>query len=871
MTNLDKLILAVISDVTQYEEQLTYVLKNNLTNQEFDKFDDYLIALIESNPTVVKEISIINLRYFKKVDNPFWLGYTFNTLIISLLKTNSFDLIFPYTKQALLFCMGNKKMYAPGHSICSNLKNNYNALKQDELIQILKLNVDFYKKYDKNKLAVKNMLQASLIFSNFGSYQAAYRLIADAEEFCGEKKLQLLHADVIATLATISMEEGDFPFAESTFEKSFTLYSENNKPIPYRHLFNWGTTLIRTQRYSEAEDVYNTIKSNYPKYKDPRIDLNLAITYKNQLKYDLAIAVLKQLEPQIEPENSSEWIMEYYLILSNVLALNAQYDSAVIALNKCVFAIEKYLFKIFRFHYRRGIRSKYYRRIVDVLQLVFPVTNPMELINVLVYLKLNSQSDWLSIIDWVEQIKNNSDIDIKDKTQLNDKFSSLLNFGGVIVNSFKEKYDDPFEDPSIDEQNNYLPLSHHLPWQELTLIIQMIVEKYSLDSPYQLSSIKKLSSVLKERIKYSAVLFVFIVKEKYLIYNISNNINNVYEIESDVIIEHSIKLLHYRNPTTEAVLNVSSPKEQFRSSLESLTFKLSYILNDLINFIVSEKKLKITIIPDVFDSSLPLSATFFSVPELEDLFLSGQLTIESIPVLYKGYDGEEKIDSTSVITNKYNSLDLFEEEGKLLEKHFHPHYKKISVDKNNRLLNWSTHLQKSKSIHVISHGSPISFYTDPAFAALDGESLSLSSFQNIFLNSRCSLFVLNACNSGDTVNNNFHIFFKSYEAISFVSILLQNRRSKVIAAQWPVLDTFSYIFTAIFYEKIKNESNICNAFAQTIAEIKRSDKQHFLTIVKKIENETIRTQKEELIVNASSNEPFDRVLMFGCLNIYGLL
>lgn len=62
MTNLDKLILAVISDVTQYEEQLTYVLKNNFTNQEFDKFDDYLIALIESNPTVVKEISIINLN-----------------------------------------------------------------------------------------------------------------------------------------------------------------------------------------------------------------------------------------------------------------------------------------------------------------------------------------------------------------------------------------------------------------------------------------------------------------------------------------------------------------------------------------------------------------------------------------------------------------------------------------------------------------------------------------------------------------------------------------------------------------------------------------------------------------------------------------
>jgi hypothetical protein len=120
------------------------------------------------------------------------------------------------------------------------------------------------------------------------------------------------------------------------------------------------------------------------------------------------------------------------------------------------------------------------------------------------------------------------------------------------------------------------------------------------------------------------------------------------------------------------------------------------------------------------------------------------------------------------------------------------------------------------------------------------------------------------------IDSNF-TFFKSYEAVSFVSILLQNRKSKVIAAQWPELDTFSYVFTSIFYQKVKRTSDIRTSFAQTIAEIKKSDKDYFLAIVSQINDKTIRAQKEELIRNANSNEPFDRVLMFGCLNLYGLL
>ncbi|MES2373370.1 MAG: hypothetical protein V4557_12370 [Bacteroidota bacterium] len=871
MTTLDLLKNTVTSNIEEYEVVLNNCIAKKMTKREFDELDDYILGLIEKEPFLAKKIAFINLKVSKTLNEPHWVGYTYNTLINSLLRTNSIELVFPYFKEGLFFCITNSNMFRAGHSICSNLNNGFNLLKQDEMIEILKMSIDFYKKYNKNKYAVKNMMQAAQTFSKFGAYQPAYRLISDAELFCIEKKMEQSHVDVIATAASIAMEEGDFSFAEEGFQNSFHYYTSNSKKIPFQHLFNWGTVLIRTKRYPEAEGIYKMIKSNYSNLKDPRIDINLAICYKNQKKYDLAITLLKRTEKKIKPTDNFEWIVEFYIILSSAFALDFQYENSTIYLNKCVFSIEKYLGTVSRFHYRRGIRETYYRRIVDILEVVFPKTSPKNLLHVLVYLKTNSQSDWLAIIDWVEQVNNDSKIDIDDKNVLNTKFKNLVNFGGVIVNSFLEKYDDPFEMPSIDTPNTVFIKGNHLPWQELTLMIQQITLKYSISSPYELNSINKLSTAITEKMKDSVILFVFIVQGKYLVYNISDTKDNVYEIEIDTIINHAVKLNAYRSPGSQEIGSFESAKDRFRTSLESLTFKLSYILNDLFGFIISNKIKTISIIPDVFDSSLPLFATFFSIDELVELFYSGNLTIETIPVLFKSNERKDPIDSASVITNKFNSLDLFEEEGQLLKKQFSPKYLSIMVDDTKGLQGWRGQLKESKCIHIISHGLPISFYKDPSFSALDGESLSLESFQDIFLNSQCDLFVLNACNSADTTNRNFHRFFKSYEAVSYVSVLLQNRKSKIIAAQWPELDTFSYIFTSIFYKKVRTISNIQISFAQTIAEIRKADKPHFLSIIEEIENETVREQKKQMILNAKSSQPFDRVLMFGCLNLYSLL
>jgi tetratricopeptide (TPR) repeat protein len=272
-------------------------------------------------------------------------------------------------------------------------------------------------------------MSQALIFSSFGAYQSAYRLLHDAETFCNEKNLQQLHADVVGTIATISMEEADFSFAEKTFKAAFSFYQAHHKKIPYRHLFNWGTLLIRLGKYPEAEDIYKKLKSDYAKFKDPRIDLNLAVAYKNQQKYNLAITVLKEIEDRIDPANNSEWIIEFHLIHASALALTSKYEESSVALTKCVFRIEQYLSTIFRFHYRRGIRGIYYRRIVSILEILLPKITPLKLLNILVYLKTNSQSDWLSVIEWVGQINNNLAVEIEDKEKLTVKFNNLLNFG----------------------------------------------------------------------------------------------------------------------------------------------------------------------------------------------------------------------------------------------------------------------------------------------------------------------------------------------------------------------------------------------------------------------------------------------------------
>lgn len=871
MNTVQKLKQLINSDILEYEEELENIIGNGFSAAEFDEFDDYLLELVNTNPSLVKEISSINLKAFKKTKNVFWIGYTYNTLLNSLVYSESIEQILPYFKESLILCIENKKMFSVGHSICSNLKNSYNLFKQDELIEIIKLSIDFYKSYNKNKHAIKNMIHASLIFSGFGAYQSAYRLLSDAENLCVEKSMQQLHANVIATLATVAMEEGDFPYAEGAFQKSFQYYKSINKKIPFENLFNWGTILIRTNKYAEAEETYNFIKSNYSKQKDQRVDLNLAIAYKNQGKYDLALSILNGIESQIEQDEYSEWKIEFYIISSNTFALNSQYDDAVIYLDKSVFAIEKYLDTVSRLHYRRGVREKYYRRIIDIVEIVFPKAKPLNLLNTFIYLKKNSQSDWLAIIEWVKQVNTNQKIEKEDLSQLNDKYTRLINFGGVITASFREKYDDPFESPSIGSKNDFIPPAFHIPWQEFTLTVQKLVVKYDLVSPYELNSIKTIRNrIIEKNNSGSVILFIFLVAGKYKIYNISSDKTNIYEIELDIIIEYAEHLQSYRNPKNQNGLLGESTKDKFRGSLESVTMRLSYIFNDLIDLIITEGKKTITIIPDIFDTFLPLSATFFSIDELVDLFHSGNLSIEHIPVMFVGSQINSHFDFGTVITNSHDSLDLFEEECKLVEDHFKSNFQSILVNKENSLRKWTAKLKKTDCVHIISHGRPISFYTDPAYAALDTESLYLESFQEIFQDSKCKLFILNACNSADTVNRNFHKNFKSYESVSYVSILLQNRKSKVIAAQWPELDTFSFVFTSVFYDKLQS-ATIEVAFSQTLSEIRKSNKDYFFNVISKIENETIREKKEKMIEYANSEQPFDRVLMYGCLNFYSLL
>ena len=835
----------------------------------FDQIDDFILDLVETEAAKMEPIILSAIKFYNKVELWESCGYSMNTLFNSYFHQKKTQKLLELFYEAMKF-VSDKKLKIVGLSFLMGLKRVIHSkeINIDEALVCKRLAVKFLLDFDEFEKAIEEMCSTSFLFAEINDHQGAYRLLNDAEELAKSKNLTLSLSNVYETLGSIAFYERDFKYSNKAFEQSIRIKNEISAEIPISLKSNLAASKMNLSDYSGAIAIYKSLLFKSTNEEEENlvtrgcILTNYAVCERKIGNSKKSQKLIKEAIPLLLNQTLIDSLIEAYLVASKTELKIGNQKQSLKYLRFAVDSIEDLISKNYRLHYRRGVRERYHNRIKHLLSKTSIQFISKKDLKILIFLKSNTNSDWLSLINWSKDISKNKIISNELKLELELKLKALINFGAPMIYGFSEKYDDPFEyDPSNEKSKQY---AYNVPWQSFNETLIKIISNYDVIQPYEKTKSKYLiKKIEKLFVKKSHLLFAITCEDGTFFYQFDKDKVDQFIIPKNKSFEFHIDLYKYQNKEMTAT--------EFISKLNSLKKIISKTLNGVIENVVSKKGVEMIYFPDYFSDKLPINSLFIdNYKRLEGfkgyrscpILSFGNKTNKELNTFFGIYDNdkgklpltkEELLSSLSIINNdNYKNIDLSVEQ----------------IDfKSDSLIN-------ANILHFGSHGFPISRYTDPMFSSLAGtlssNSITLEGIQRNFQNNKYSLVVLNACDSSDKTQKNTHKSFVSNELIGFSSTLLLNQTSVNTSLLWPLKDIVCFIFSSLFYNNLKNNINIQEAFYSTIYKLKNLTNRECIEIIETISDKDIRESKLN-IFKKSNTLPFDSIYCYGVFNFQSLL
>lgn len=853
------------------EAYKTFFLKLNsrtLASSEIKQIVWLLEDINDTDSIFVRDAANFQLSQLKG-DQTESIAGSYYLMIAALVRLEDFAEIAALLRKALEICVLNENSHRYGVYICLNVQKHIteNDLSQDTILLIYKLISDYYLAISAQAEAIELMLSCVSIFAGLNATQSAFRLVQNIENKLGERLTPHMKGQLYAALGTASVSEGDYEFAEDAFHKSFSAYEQAGEKIPRATLSNYATVLIRQNKPELALKIYDQLLLEKETLADEAWSFlahyHKAICLKDMNKELQALRIYTSLEPVAEKIEKKlkvfyhidllEALVDYYISFSRLLAKRKKFSRSLDFLKKSIYIIEILLNTIFRPHFKRGIREKYNRRILTVTDMLTEELPTIKMIEVFCYLKKNSQSDWLSILNWINYIDMASGVPVEELQPIRLAFNQLASEGGVFMSSYKEKYDDPFQNPNLFELESMSTPENMLLWQEFEAQARKLIARFNLKGVYEANSVDKLAMLIRKKMKTGVImLFCFFRSAGNVIYLISPLKRNIVAVPYDEIARNYIY--------SRGEYQQTGSKGDFFTSLLKYSDRIRDKISVLVEEICIPKIKAVYVFPSVMDASFPLIQSLFSDERVSSKCGEGKFFIQSCPLMYERKGGAGKFNKLAVLKNEQDKLDLFDEELIMLGKVF------------NRFEECATFNQISPDTdvaHLISHGNPISGFTDAAFSSLTENYLHLYSFTDIS-QTNLKLVYLNVCNGADTMNRNHQKIFSTHELTGYITASLQNPGVYTLGSQWPTLDMISYVYARIFYSFLNKENNIESAYSKTIWTMKNENKAFFTALLEEISDPLIRKRKLDSFYNAPER-PFSNMFAYSGMLMYSLI
>ncbi len=574
-----------------YIDRILAAIKAPDVVSRLDELDDTLLNHVELRPKDVERICRINLQLFLKIKRKRHrnelLGYSYNTLLVAIICQKDVTKAIDAFKTGIEFCRKHRLSY-PGKSIAGNIFRiiTTSQLPQDEALYLLSQVTRFYLDLRMHDSAIEALCAAAMHFGEISAYQSAYRALHDAQNIALNNKLFKQQARVLETQASVALYEGDLKCSEADFNTCISVLKKLGEQPSPTILANLALVQLRLEKYEDARKRYEDLISQAQKDIQESLirsfRLNLLICYRELKNREKTDELVIQVECDLSYFDREERI-EAFLVLAKTSLFQNNSDKCISFLNSAVLEIELELEKYQRLHLRRGIRERYINRIKKIFSNISSSAAVTTSLEILVFIRSNALTDWLSVLHWVQQIQSNPNIDTNLKQTFLKKTDDLIKFGTPVLYGFREKYDDPFEQPDGEIKKRLgedfvRAIDLSLPWREFNEIVATIRQAHALPSPFHYASVKYCSQIIQSRInKHSVFLFSFMTDTHCNSFLITNNELIHALTPSDQIWDFGASLWNYqkqalsRHDFTLALENIF---KQLSTSMQSIVSKI---------------------------------------------------------------------------------------------------------------------------------------------------------------------------------------------------------------------------------------------------------------------------------------------------------
>ena len=530
------------------------------------------------------------------------------------------------------------------------------------------------------------------------------------------------------------------------------------------------------------------------------------------------------------------------------------------------------MLSISRLHYRRGFRERYVLRLGELLCELPERGSAEDVLPLLGFIKSSGFSDWACVLDWCEAMLQSDELSREQRETLGERLTGLLEHGVPLSLGFHEKYEDPFETPETAQTKAMNLPTYNLPWRNFNLIVRDICATTGAAHPFAAASVARIEVLLKEKLGARSCLLNILNTSDVL--HLVALTGGSYE---RVSLSREALIAFYETRSEYNVGKVALG--EMLASLDAAVAALSEGTAGLLEAIAGESPDELVVIPDSASDMLPLIAVVLGDRWAREALRAGRLRLRYCPVLHPARPAQAG-DAFLGVWDSRDPLPLAREEIDSLVRVLEPRiYEVLDVAAPASIREGVDKLvarvERCNYLHLASHGVSIGNFTDPFYAALGGagkfESLNVISIQRDFWRCPYSLAFLNACYTSIITSRNYQRQFKTNEIISYPTLMLLNRRSRVVASQWATFDTAAYVFTNFFYGHIRGGRTAESAYASALVDLYDADKAAILEVLNDIADPRVREETTARVGGLEREHPFRHPVCYGTYTLYSLL
>lgn len=874
----DEMKMSIESGVESFRSFMKQHIERGLSSRNFDKLINYLEDLPEIQPEVSLKLSEILIELFPENEDadPSRHGLAWHFRVLSLLYHPDPIVLLKVINKALDYCELDAVNFSIGYMICQNakLKINPEMIGEDTLLLLYKRCMQYFKNIGELDDMFDFLFSAASVFSRLGAYHSAERLLSEGQNIAETHNNVEIRIKVGFALGQAAIDQQDHLRAEEIFESIINELNRNQIKTPEIQLFNLGLVKMRLKKTDEALKLFTeSVKRGKEKsFLHLSAMMHQGICYKDLGEWTTAestFAILEDEVAEVVKYNDEQYdnaandlLIEFELVYSLILATNLKLEKALKRLNIAALYVERAMEYTVRPHYRKRIRSQYQNRILAVIDLVWESAKPADLLSLFIGLKTNTQSDWLSIITWIEYVQEQDQVSAPEKDKLNLILENLRMYSGMVLDPYRQKYDDPFEfqgqtDILLSDESEFFS---NLPWQDFSLFAYGLIHKYHLYPIFHFSSLGVLKMHLTTRLQENyLLLFTYPTSLGYTTYILSD----------DSVYSESLEFYHFKR-YHQVLLDYRGSKidwTEFASPFADVVEFIDEQISLIWNRISLKSKKGIYLFSGVFDSHFPLPQACLSNTHILERLGNGDFIFAQCPVMFPEKISQHSFKHIEVLINRHHELALFQPEAKAVVEAF-PSSEIRSINDDSDVRQYHDSIAKADVIHFITHGSPISRFNHPFFASLAGKTFSVGTFQ-LFHRGNTQLYFISACNAADTVNPPAGSIVTTNEIIGYTTVLMQNRSAKVIGCKWPLLDRVGFVFSSLFYKILGEVNDVNQAYGKTVFQMATKDTDFFLPLAIHIQAEG---PKSKFIAELKKRQkPFDQVFLYTSMNLYSLI